>query len=64
MSTGASDSVFTRNIGIPTYEISAIANDPNDSRSHDQDERIGIEAFAVATEYWYRLVKRLSSPVK
>lgn len=61
MSTGATDAIFTRNIGIPTYGISAIADDPDDNRAHGQDERIGVEAFAVATEYWYRLVKRLSS---
>jgi acetylornithine deacetylase/succinyl-diaminopimelate desuccinylase-like protein len=62
MSTGATDAVFTRNIGIPTYGISAIAGDPNDSRAHGQDERIGVDDFAVATEYWYRLVKRMSTP--
>ncbi len=62
MSTGATDAVFTRNIGIPTYGISAIADDPNDNRAHGQDERIGVQSFGVATEYWYRLVKRMSSP--
>ena len=61
MSTGATDAVFTRNIGIPTYGISAIAGDPDDNRAHGQDERIGVDDFAVATEYWYRLVKRMSS---
>lgn len=62
MSTGATDAVFTRNIGIPTYGVSALADEINDARAHGQDERIGVESFAVATEYWYRLVKRLSTP--
>lgn len=62
MSVGASDAVFTRNGGIPTYGVSAILDNPGDMRAHGQDEGIGIEAFAIATGYWYRLVKRLSSP--
>ena len=57
MSTGASDGAYVRNAGIPVYGVSAIADDPNDMRAHGQDERIGIEAFGDATEYWYRLVK-------
>jgi acetylornithine deacetylase/succinyl-diaminopimelate desuccinylase-like protein len=62
MSTGATDAVFTREIGIPTYGIAALADEIDDNRAHGQDERIGIESFAVATEYWYRLVKRLATP--
>ncbi|MDX1500638.1 MAG: M20/M25/M40 family metallo-hydrolase, partial [Woeseiaceae bacterium] len=62
MSTGATDGLFVRNAGIPVYAISAIAEEPDDIRAHGQDERIGIEAFEVATEYWYRLVRKLSTP--
>lgn len=61
MSTGATDAVFTRNIGIPTYGVSAIADDLNENRTHGRDERIGIRSFAAATEYWYRLAKQLAS---
>ncbi len=60
MSTGATDGVFTRNAGIPTYGVSAIAEDPDDIRAHGQDERIGVQAFRDATEFWYRLVKAVS----
>lgn len=62
MSTGATDGLFLRNVGIPVYAISAIAEDPDDIRAHGQDERLSIEAFDDATEYWYRLVRRLSDP--
>lgn len=62
MSTGATDAIFVRDVGIPVYAISAIAQDPDDRRAHGQDERIGIEAFEVATEYWYRLAKAVSQP--
>jgi len=62
MSTGATDGLFIRNVGIPVYAVSAIAENPDDIRAHGQDERIGIEAFERATEYWYRLVRHLSQP--
>ena len=60
MSTGATDGLFLRNAGMPVYAVSAIAGDPNDIRAHGQDERIRIDAFEAATDYWYRLVRNLS----
>ncbi|HEX2140262.1 MAG TPA: M20/M25/M40 family metallo-hydrolase, partial [Woeseiaceae bacterium] len=62
MSTGATDGLFLRNAGIPVYAVSAIAEDPGDQRAHGQDERIRIESYYGALEYWYRLVKLLSQP--
>jgi len=62
MSTGASDGAFTRNAGIPTYTVSAIASDPNDMRAHGKDERIGVQAFRDMSEFWYELVKTLALP--
>jgi acetylornithine deacetylase/succinyl-diaminopimelate desuccinylase-like protein len=62
MSTGASDGAFTRNAGIPTYTVSAIASDPNDMRAHGQDERIGVKAFRDSSNFWYELVKTLAQP--
>jgi acetylornithine deacetylase/succinyl-diaminopimelate desuccinylase-like protein len=61
MSMGATDGLFTRNAGIPTYGVSAIFDDPNDVRAHGRDERVGVKAFHEAAEYWYRLVRALSS---
>lgn len=60
MSTGATDGLFLRNAGIPVYAVSAIAEDPGDVRAHGQDERIRIDAYYDALEYWYRLVRKLS----
>ena len=62
MSTGATDGLFLRNAGIPVYGVSAIAEDPDDFRAHGQDERIRVQSYNEALEYWYRLVKRLSQP--
>ena len=42
MSTGATDGLFTRNAGIPTYGVSAIFLEQLEpSRAHGQDERVG-----------------------
>lgn len=60
MSTGATDGLFVRNAGIPVYGVSAIAENPGDIRAHGQDERIRIESFYDALEYWYRVTKALS----
>ena len=60
MSTGASDGVYTRNGGIPTYGVGAVFEDMNDSRAHGRDERVGIKEYHMAAEYWYDLVKRLA----
>jgi acetylornithine deacetylase/succinyl-diaminopimelate desuccinylase-like protein len=61
MSMGATDGLFTRNAGIPTYGVSAIFDDPNDVRAHGRDERVGVRAFHAAADYSYELVKAVSS---
>jgi acetylornithine deacetylase/succinyl-diaminopimelate desuccinylase-like protein len=60
ISPGATDGLFTRGAGIPTYGLSAVPEDPDDDRSHAPNERIRIAAFHESMEFWYRLVKRLA----
>ncbi len=60
MSTGATDGSYVRNVGIPVYGVAAIFGDPNDSRAHGQNERVGVKEFYDAQEFWYRMLKRLS----
>ena len=60
MSTGATDGNYVRNAGIPVYGVAAIFGDPNDSRAHGQNERVGIKEFYDAQEFWYRMLKSLS----
>ncbi|HET7599502.1 MAG TPA: M20/M25/M40 family metallo-hydrolase [Gemmatimonadales bacterium] len=62
MSTGATDGLYTRNAGIPTYGIGAIFERVDDIRAHGRDERVGVKAFHEAARYWYELVKALASP--
>ena len=62
MSTGATDGLFTRNAGIPTYGVSAIFNEQSEpSRAHGQEERVGVKAFHDAVGFWYSMVKQLGS---
>ena len=60
MSPGATDGNYVRNAGIPVYGVAAIFGDPNDSRAHGQNERVGIKEYYDAQEFWYRLLKSLS----
>jgi acetylornithine deacetylase/succinyl-diaminopimelate desuccinylase-like protein len=60
MSPGATDGLFLRNAGIPTYGHSGLASDVDDVRAHGKDERVGVKAFFDGGEYLYRLVKRLA----
>lgn len=61
MEAGATDGMHTRLAGIPTYAPSALVEDPDDVRAHGKDERLGIEAFYRATEFWYRLMKEFGT---
>jgi acetylornithine deacetylase/succinyl-diaminopimelate desuccinylase-like protein len=61
MSTGATDSRFLRNAGIPAYGHSGLASEAGDNRAHGKDERLAVKSFYDGLEYQYRLVKALSS---
>ncbi len=61
MGTGATDGLYVRNAGIPVYALSAIFRNPSDFRAHGLDERVGVEEFHDAVEFWYRMLKAVSS---
>ena len=60
MSAGATDSKYTRLIGIPSYGVDGIFDDLDDARAHGKDERIGVNAFAQEVDFTYRLMRELS----
>jgi acetylornithine deacetylase/succinyl-diaminopimelate desuccinylase-like protein len=60
MAAGASDSIFTRQAGIPSYGIGGGWNDIHDIRMHGRDERHQIDDFYSSVEFTYRLMKELS----
>src|SRR5947209_14928317 len=45
MEAGASDGLFLRIAGIPTYGVSAVFEDPDDIRAHGKDERVSAQSF-------------------
>ena len=61
MSTGATDGLYLRNAGIPTYGVSGIFGDVDDARAHGKDERVLVSSFYEGREFLYRLTKALSS---
>jgi acetylornithine deacetylase/succinyl-diaminopimelate desuccinylase-like protein len=62
MDVGASDGIYLRSAGIPTYGISGVFIDEDDNRAHGKDERIGVKEFYDGLEYTYALMKAFSSP--
>ncbi|HWA62087.1 MAG TPA: M20/M25/M40 family metallo-hydrolase [Caulobacteraceae bacterium] len=60
MGAGASDGLYLRGAGIPTYDISGIFQDVHDDRMHGRDERVNIQAFMESIEFTYRLMKETS----
>lgn len=60
MSTGATDGLYTRGAGIPTYGVGGIFERIDDVRAHGRDERVGVQAFHDAAQFWYELVKALA----
>ena len=61
MDVGASDGIYLRGGGIPTYGISGVSIDMNDNRAHGRDERIGVKEFYDGLEYEYQLIKAFSN---
>jgi acetylornithine deacetylase/succinyl-diaminopimelate desuccinylase-like protein len=60
MSTGATDSLYFRNAGIPTFGIDGTFGDIDDVRAHGRDERVGVKQFFEGLEFQYRLIKLLA----
>ena len=62
MAAGASDSIFTRAAGMPSYGVGGGWFDIDDVRAHGRDERDEIGNFYQTVEFTYRLMKGLTSP--
>ncbi|HEX6313712.1 MAG TPA: M20/M25/M40 family metallo-hydrolase [Gemmatimonadaceae bacterium] len=55
MSTGATDALYLRTMGIPVYGVSGLFYP--ETFSHGMNERIPVKAFYEGLEFMYRLVK-------
>ena len=62
LDAGASDGAISRAAGFPTYGIPGVFMDVDDDRSHGRDERIRVASFYEGVDFYYRLIKTLSTP--
>jgi acetylornithine deacetylase/succinyl-diaminopimelate desuccinylase-like protein len=60
MAAGASDSIFTRDAGIPSYGVGGAWEDVSDVRAHGRDERRKMDSFYDSVEFTHRLMKELT----
>jgi acetylornithine deacetylase/succinyl-diaminopimelate desuccinylase-like protein len=58
MSTGATDGLYLRNAGIPTYGVSGLFYP--ETFAHGMNERIPARAFYEGLEFMYRLVRAVT----
>ena len=61
MVMGATDGLYLRASGIPTYGVQGFFMDRDDIRFHGRDERMGVQAFYEGQAFLYELVKALTS---
>lgn len=60
MVMGATDGLYLRAIGIPTYGVQGFFMDRDDIRFHGRDERMGVTSFFEGQTFLYELVKAVS----
>ena len=61
MVMGATDGMYLRAAGIPTYGVQGLFYDRDDIRFHGRDERLKVQSFYEGQSFMYELVKRLAS---
>jgi acetylornithine deacetylase/succinyl-diaminopimelate desuccinylase-like protein len=60
MVKGATDGMYLRAAGIPTYGVQGFFMDRNDIRFHGRDERMSVTSFYEGQTFLYELVKVLA----
>ncbi len=60
--SAATDGMYLRASGIPTYGIQGFPLDRDDNRAHGKDERMPVKSFYEGQTFLYELVKILASP--
>jgi acetylornithine deacetylase/succinyl-diaminopimelate desuccinylase-like protein len=61
MVPGATDGLYLRAVGIPTYGVQGFFMERDDVRAHGRDERMSVNGFYEGQTFLYQLVKLLSS---
>lgn len=60
MALGASDGLYLRNAGIPTYSLSAIAEVDGESNAHGLNEKVRERSVYGAVAFWNDMVRGLA----
>jgi acetylornithine deacetylase/succinyl-diaminopimelate desuccinylase-like protein len=60
MSAGATDSLYFRNLGVPSYGVSGLNMHPRDNFAHGLNERVPLAAFEGALLQWHSLLTDLA----
>jgi len=60
MSAGATDSVYFRALGVPSYGVASLAMKDSDSFAHGLNERSPTDRIESALTYWHDLVTALA----
>jgi acetylornithine deacetylase/succinyl-diaminopimelate desuccinylase-like protein len=60
MSAGASDSMYFRNAGVPSYGVDPSFSKPNDTFAHGLNEKLLASNVPWALEFWNKLLTKLS----
>ena len=61
MQTGATDSLHTRMAGMPSYGVKGLFLRPEDDFSHGLNERVPVDSFFKAMDYWHQVLTKLGS---
>jgi acetylornithine deacetylase/succinyl-diaminopimelate desuccinylase-like protein len=60
MSAGASDSMYFRNAGIPSYGTDAAFTKPDDTFAHGLNEKLPASEVGAGLEFWHRVLMQLA----
>lgn len=60
MSAGATDSLYYRNLGVPSYGVSGLFMKPSDDFAHGLDERVPVDSIEGALLQWRSLLRDLA----
>ncbi|QGP80698.1 M20/M25/M40 family metallo-hydrolase [Sphingobium sp. CAP-1] len=60
MSAGATDSLYFRALGVPSYGVSSLFMKAEDGFAHGLNERVPVAGIAASLEQWDRVVRALA----
>ncbi|HET6431450.1 M20/M25/M40 family metallo-hydrolase [Dyella sp.] len=60
MSAGASDSMYFRNAGVPSYGVDAAFTKPDDTFAHGLNEKLPASEVEAGLAFWHRVLTQLA----